>query len=423
MRTTSYKIAYVSRVIYPSSMAHAAQTLQMAAAFANQTNDTGLFVRDLARLAAEILCNYAVPETRLHFWSLHANRIPAPIRGYYGHTAIYNSMIAAILAMHPAWRQPKNCRKVLFNRGVNDYTYWGLVKPHLSWLREWLLVYEAHDIAGLDSLARLEQGESGNKESLGKCQHRLQVLRNYDLIVCVTQALADDLQRWSNGALQPQVVRHASSLPRLPHPPETHPFGKTVVLGYIGTIDTYRGVDTLLKAMRLLPGTFHLRLVGAIPGYKEDGQYPDWLAVLMNDPEIRDKIELIPRVPLSQVTGEIDRCDILLQTASSHIYTLRYAAPLKSFDYMVRGKPIVAADAPCHRELFQDGVNAQLYRHDDADHLAVTIQSLAAQPEQALAIAAKAWEQSAQYTYPARAQRILELVDEAWERCHAKHAI
>jgi hypothetical protein len=42
--------------------------------------------------------------------------------------------------------------------------------------------------------------------------------------------------------------------------------------------------------------------------------------------------------------------------------------------------------------------------------------AVVSQPEQAEAIARTAWEQSARYTYDARAQRILELLDELRER-------
>ncbi len=183
-------------------------------------------------------------------------------------------------------------------------------------------------------------------------------------------------------------------------------------MGYIGTIDQYRGVDQLLYAMRLLSKRYVLRLVGRISGGCENGKVPAWLGDLLQDPSIGPKVQLIPPVPTSQVADQIDQCDILLQPASSHILTLRYASPLKAFDYMVLGKPIIAADVPCHRELFRDGVNAILYKHNDVKHLAARITSLAEQPRLANSIARSAWEQSADYTYDARASRILELVEE-----------
>jgi len=170
----------------------------------------------------------------------------------------------------------------------------------------------------------------------------------------------------------------------------------------------------LLKAMHLLPDRFCLRLVGRIAQDSDLPQIPTWLSELVNDPAIAGRVQLVPPVPVDQVAGEIDRCDILCQPASSHILTQRYASPLKTFDYMVRGKPILAADVPCHRELLQDGVNAVLYPYAEAEQLAARIISLAEQPRLAAAIAQKAWEQSIDNTYDSRARRILELAGEVW---------
>lgn len=418
----SRKVVCVSRMTYPKPVAHALHTMNVAAAFASQTGDAHLVVRGLAASKEQVLRHYGVDRAALRIWSLHADCLPARIRGYYQHAYVFNSSSAGLLGLHPAFRQGRGCRKILFVNTARECQYWGRMRPYLWWLKDWVFVYEAHDIAGLDLGPESETNSSAKQtgspgQQLGQ---RLQALYGFDLVLCVTQALADDMGTWSRNRLKPHVVRNGSSLPRLDSPPEVNPFGERIELGYVGTIDQYRGVDTLLMAMRLLPESYHLRLVGRVAGCAENGQYPDWLAGLMNDPVIQQKAELVPPVPIEQVAGEIDRCDILLQPASSHIYTLRYAAPLKSFDYMIRGKPIVAADVPCHRELFQEGVNARLYRHNDAEHLASTIESLAAQPQHAQGMARKAWEQSAEYPYEARARRILELVDEIWERCHPK---
>jgi len=222
--------------------------------------------------------------------------------------------------------------------------------------------------------------------------------------------------------LQPRVVRHASALPRLSRAPIFVPYGKEIVLGYIGTMDRERGVDSLLAAMRWLPENVSLRLVGRVPGQGAGNRSPVWLADLLREPKIGERVELVPPVPIGQVAGEIDRCDILLQPASEDIISLRYRAPLKLFDYMVRGKPIVAADVPCHRELLQDGVNACMYRYNDPKHLAEKIMSLVKHPWQAEVLSQRAWEQSADHTYEARARRILELVDEVYERQHGRQS-
>jgi glycosyltransferase involved in cell wall biosynthesis len=160
--------------------------------------------------------------------------------------------------------------------------------------------------------------------------------------------------------------------------------------------------------MRLLPQNYHLRLVGRTR--KEKDVDPDWLVKLLNDPLIKPKVEHINAVPIHQVADQIDLCDIVLLPASNGVIRYRYTSPLKAYDYMVRGKPIVAADVPCHHELLIDGENAALFRLDP-QHLADCIIKLADNPDQQEKIARSGWEQAIDYTYPLRAEKILALAE------------
>jgi glycosyltransferase involved in cell wall biosynthesis len=90
----------------------------------------------------------------------------------------------------------------------------------------------------------------------------------------------------------------------------------------------------------------------------------------------------------------------------------RYAAPQKAFGYMVRGKPILAGDVPCHRELFVDNESAVLYELTPKQ-LAERLIYLANHPDLATRIARGAWEQSIDYNFPHRVDEILSLVNPA----------
>lgn len=411
---SKYHVDYLSRAVYPKTAAHALQSMQMAAAFARQTGDTQLYVRYLTEPLSQILSQYGIDGSPLEIRSLHGERLPAALRSYYGTAQVFNFAAAALIGLDRKRDHTAEKRRILFVRSEKDYPYLSRYRRRLPWLKDWFFIYEAHDIAGLGPQESPEDG--GERSKAGRQQDLLGDLGNFDLVECVTQALASDLEQWSSGRIQPRVVRHASAMPRAAQPAKARAGAGPIILGYIGAIDTYRGVDKLLQAMRFLPDNYHLRLVGRIPELSDGGRLPDWLSGPLNDPEICRRIELVPAVPVHQVAQEIDRCDILLQPASNHIFTLNYASPLKSFDYMMRGKPIVAADVPCHRELFQDEVNAVLYRLDDVEHLAARIQFLAERPELMETVARNAWEQSADYTYDARARRILDLVGELWGR-------
>ena len=179
-------------------------------------------------------------------------------------------------------------------------------------------------------------------------------------------------------------------------------------MGYIGTIDTLRGVDILIKSLRYLPANFRVRIVGRF--HKEPGVNPNWLNYLHEDISINDRLDLILTDRIDDVAGEIDRCDILVQTASYDVHDAKYATPQKAFGYMIRGKPILVADVPGHRQLFTEGENA-LYFALDPQSLAERALLLVNNRDFAQKIASGAWIQSADYSFSRRARDILKMVE------------
>ena len=416
-----YRIIDIGVTGYPNLTAHANQSMQMACAFARQRQEAEFYVRHLNEPETVVRGQYpGASDSPLVIHNMRMNRVSQRLAARVIPTYIlFNSQIALRLLTRRGSAQ----RQILFVRSWRERLFWGQIRQYFPTFRKWIFICEAHDMAGLKPEMALEENpfKSSHEPERNRRQRALQTMTNFDLFLCVTRALSDDLKRWSDGRLRPYVLPNASGLPRLPEPPAVRISRERVVLGYVGTVDQYRGVDKVLIALRVLPSNYRLRIVGRIPERSDSGQGPEWLEKLLQDPNVKSRVELVPPVPAARVAHEIDRCDIVLQPASSHIFTLRYACPLKSIDYAVRGKPIVAADVPCHRELLQDGVNARLYRHEDPMDLAACIQSLVDQPRQAQAIARAAWEQSADYNYDARARRILELADRVRERRHAKH--
>ena len=409
--TTGHKIAYISRVTYPSLTAHALQIMQMAAAFARQTGDAHLFVRDLVGSEEQIRQQYGINEAPLRIWSMHLNRVPPRLRRYYRRANRYNFAIAVILGLHPAWWGASDQRKVLFVRSQKETLYWGLMRPYLRWLQNWTFICELHD---LRRLLRDAEGAAYDYDS-PRARKTVHALQNYDLLLAVTDGLVEDLQVLTHGSIQPIVVPLCTGLQRLDRQPRIGWSPEQVVLGYMGTVDLPHGIDDLFRAVRFLPGNCVLRIVGRV--HKHAKAYVDqW----MQDPSVSGRVELKQHVNYSEMVTEIDACDIVLAPAGDTIHSKKYRSPLKLFDYMARGKPIVAAGVPCHLELLQDGVNARIYQPGNPEDLAACIMSLVEQPRQAEVIARRAWEQAAEYTYDARAQRVLELVDEVWEQRHAR---
>jgi glycosyltransferase involved in cell wall biosynthesis len=411
------KFAYVHAVQFPSTEANAFDAVWTASALSHKA-DTTFFMPALRSPEAALRDFYEIDGAPLQFRSMHLNRMPNRLKMQFKHS--YEKMLSAYFGLDLSWAAFRGTR-VLYIRHPRHLLYWGLRRTRERAWRDWILCYESHDPLGLNpnnfqgsNPFELQGGPRGSHR-----QQMLEAAENFDLIICNTRALVEDLRTWSDGRLQPHYIALASPLQRLAAPPRLRLYGEKILLGYVGTIDRYRGVDLLLEAMRFLPQRFALRLVGQFR--QEEGIDPNWFDHCLKDPEIAAKVDLRLVDSFKDFSAEVDRCDILVQPASRDVNASRYASPQKSFGYMVRGKTIVAADVPCHRELFQDGQSAALYPLSPQG-LADCIIALAEQPERAQALARAAWEQAAAYTYSRRADEILALVRSVGSRPPAQAA-
>jgi glycosyltransferase involved in cell wall biosynthesis len=399
------KLAYIHTMAFPSQEANALDAIWTASALSRRVNTTFFMPRRNTSIS-DMKKYYGISDSPLRIQSMYLNLFPDRFLLAYKNS--YEQALSIHFHIRAGWAGFIG-QKILYVRHPKELLFWGLQRERQKWLRNWTLCYESHDPLGLNpnhfqgkNPFELKDGTEGIHR-----QAVLKAAKNFDLIICNSQALAEDLESWTKKNIQPHFVPLASLLPRLPESPKIH-FGERILLGYIGTIDQYRGVNILLEAMRYLPKNCFLKIVGRFR--EEEGVDPDWLNKVMGDLQIGPKVELKGPIPINEVMDEIDQCDIVIQPASADILDSRYATPQKSFDYMVRGKPIVAGDVPCHRELFHDGKSATLYRLNPQS-LAECVMNLVRNPGHAEKIAREAWEQSAQYYLARRVDNILNLVE------------
>lgn len=86
-----------------------------------------------------------------------------------------------------------------------------------------------------------------------------------------------------------------------------------------------------------------------------------------------------------------------------------FTSPIKLFEYMASGRPIVATSIPSVSEILEDSVNAVLVQPDSADELEKGINRALEDPALAKRISRRAAEDVRRYTWEERAKKLLGL--------------
>jgi len=174
--------------------------------------------------------------------------------------------------------------------------------------------------------------------------------------------------------------------------------GRTVV--YAGSMQFWKGLDTLIAAMALAP-SLRMRLIGAAD---------DELRAQVAKAGIADRVDFKGRVPQKDLPALLADCACAVHPLPPGLnVSERFTSPLKVFEYLAVGVPVVAADLPSMRELLQDGVSARLYAPGDASALAGALQQVCADGHFARKLFHHGVFTSKHFTFDARAQALIKL--------------
>ena len=89
--------------------------------------------------------------------------------------------------------------------------------------------------------------------------------------------------------------------------------------------------------------------------------------------------------------------------------TARWMSPMKMFEYLGAGVPIISSDLPVLREVLLDGENSLLARPSDIDSWLAALDRVEENPELAVRIGSNAHDQyERQHTWTCRAEKIIE---------------
>lgn len=174
-----------------------------------------------------------------------------------------------------------------------------------------------------------------------------------------------------------------------------------LVLGFVGFVRDWHGLDHVVRAMAAYRGQhpLALKVVG-------DGPARPGLEKLAAELGIADRVTFTGLAARDVVPGLISGFDIALQPAS-----VAYASPLKVFEYMAAGRAIVAPDQPNLREVLRQGETALLFNPGSPEAMWQAVLRLAedAALRQRLGEAARAEITRRDLTWAGNARKVLSL--------------
>jgi glycosyltransferase involved in cell wall biosynthesis len=235
-------------------------------------------------------------------------------------------------------------------------------------------------------------------------------------LVVITRSLAEDLARRFNFQAAPPftvIAPDGVDLERYEHLPspqdaraELHSLrGKGFTAGYTGHLYAGRGIELILDLAAALPEITFL-LVG--------GESAD-VARLRGEAEVAGLPNLLLTgfIPNADLPAYQAACDVLLMlyqrrvAASSGGDIARYLSPMKLFEYLACGRPILSSDLPVIQEVLHAG-NSILLPPDDPRAWSAALRNLCGDPARRAALGEAARRDAGQYTWLARAEKVLD---------------
>lgn len=276
------------------------------------------------------------------------------------------------------------------------------------------LVFESHGYAPEVAAALPElvatAGAASPRKLARLARREARVWRDADGYVTITAGLAQELSA-RHGSRPRVVVVPDGARPedgvRLKDE-ETRPYSGDrenepglPLVAYAGHLYPWKGVEILLEALALVSSSRGL-IVGGHPAEPDLARVKAAAARLGLDP----RVTFTGLVEPARVAGFLRQADVLVLPNPASAISSRYTSPLKLFEYLAAGRPIVASDLPAVREVVHDGQEALLVPPGDPRAMARAITRVLEDSALAGRLAQAASELASHYSWGRRAERL-----------------
>jgi glycosyltransferase involved in cell wall biosynthesis len=178
---------------------------------------------------------------------------------------------------------------------------------------------------------------------------------------------------------------------------------------YVGQLYPWKGAGLVVDVAARVPEA-KVVIVGGQTNWTQDDPDIAALGERARQLGVAERVELRGHVPYDRVPAALAEASVALLPLPDEPVARLFTSPLKLFDYMAAGVPIVASDLPALREVLHHEQNALLATPGDPDAFAAAVKRVLTDPDLATRLGAQARADVHGYSWDARAAALLDFL-------------
>jgi glycosyltransferase involved in cell wall biosynthesis len=238
-----------------------------------------------------------------------------------------------------------------------------------------------YEVRGLWEITRISRQPSFEGSEYFQMMSNLEArsAAEANFVFTITHALGEEIKRRSGDITEmgflPNGVHSNRFLPKSPNHELKQKLGiesDAIVLGYIGSLVSYEGLDLLLKALpevkKKADNPFKLMIVG-------DGAFMEQLQTLADELNLQEDVLFTGRVPHEEVEEYYSIVDIA-PFPRLPLPVTEMVSPLKPFEAMSMEKAVIASNVQALSEIVIHHQTGVLFNKGDVDDLVMNLVKL-----------------------------------------------
>ena len=246
-------------------------------------------------------------------------------------------------------------------------------------------IYEIHQITQQDS-----RFDCYYKKQL----FRTMLRKELQAVVCISAGLADECIAFGIPKEKLTVLHSSKDVHEIENAPQVQlpsfPAARPLAV-YVGSLQNGKGIEQI-EAMARMSGNYNFLIVGG-----KKGDIPE-----------QSNLRHIPHMSHTQALSYMKKADFLLLPMTEQNY--KFHSPLKLFEYLSTGKPIIASDNSDVREILKHRQNGMLAQPGNPKDFLDKMDDVRKHPELQKHLLIMSQQSSAAYTWDSRAKKIVYLI-------------